>query len=583
MSVYGIDLGTTNSCISVFENGHAKVIPIDEQQTVPSVVAWNGREYLVGHSARNWGFLKPSQVVRSIKRKMGQAEYRVQLGDKSFDPVDISSKILEYLAKQAGAVTQQEVQDVVITVPAWFGDEQRRATLAAGQRAGLNVLRIINEPTAAALSYQAVGSSWTQPSHEEEVWLVYDLGGGTFDVSILKVKGEYKEVLTSTGNTFLGGDDFDRMFAQKIAARIKDQYGLNPEDDDIALATLRFIAEEGKIRLSQEAEIRINRKLELGGQTISLDLQFTRKEFEDLVEDLIDSTLDKVRQALADADLQVQDLDRLILVGGSSRIPLVQEKLRDFLHLNPELYVDPDLSVSLGACLQAALVKGLSYEQTVVDICPHTLGIAAHGQHDLMSEREAEDYPLSFSPLILRNSRLPAKITQTFFKGFLEQNLVEIVVLQGESALSHENTLIGKFRAALRPSDRLEVYVRFAYDANGIIEVGVSQNHDQDLVKTYKMDSHQSATWNSELVVESDDDQTDPQSDINVSNYLIEQVHVQLDRVSPEEREQIREQLSRYRQALASMNDSLMDELEGDLYLWLEKKKAEEGGSLGAQ
>ncbi|MFW7378413.1 MAG: Hsp70 family protein [Oligoflexus sp.] len=580
MKVYGIDLGTTNTCISTFVDGKPEMITIDNAPTFPSIVAWDGEQILVGIAAKNYSFLSPQSAVRSIKRKMGQLDFRATLGDRQLSPIDISAEILRYAAHKAEEATGEEVKKVVITVPAWFGDEQRRATMEAGTVAGLDVLRIINEPTAAGLTYQLAHSSNSQPTKEH--WLIYDLGGGTFDVSVLQVSGDYKEVLASAGNTFLGGDDFDRLLVQHIVTQVRDRQNLDLNEDEIAMAQIRHQAEQCKIALSTEAEFELKATIQVHQQPVLIDMTIERSEFEEMILDLIESTINKVEQALSDAKLDKSQIDRVILVGGSSRIPLVQEKLRTALNISPEFYVDPDLSVAMGACIQAALVVGLSCQQIVVDICPHTLGIATLGEMDSDPESMIDrDYPLTFAPLIQRNSRLPAKMTRTFYKIAPLQETVEIVVLQGESARTDDNKLIGRFMCPLERNSDLDFHVSFSYDINGIIQISVSQHHGQQQLRQYTMNTNKSVAWNSEepsiptdqdLVLDTEASGVD--EDQQVSNYLLQKIESELQKFSASEQSEVRAKVSAYREALSEQDDERLDELESQLYDWLEKTES---------
>ncbi len=578
MSVYGIDLGTTNTCISRFANGLPEIIRIDGAETVPSIVAWDGEHLMVGMAAKNYSYVSPANAIRSIKRKMGQLDFRAHLGKREMSPIDVSTEILRFVTQEAGKIVGEEIRDVVITVPAWFGDEQRRATIAAGKAAGLEVLRIINEPTAAALSYQLAQDQALD--HQMEKWLVYDLGGGTFDVSILNVTGDYKEVLATAGNTFLGGDDFDRLLAQHMVNAIRNQFNVDPGEDPVAMAQLRHLAEDAKIALSTEAEHRSVYTLSVLGQQVSLDVRISREEFNDLIEDLVESSISKVHQALDDARLKANNLTRLILVGGSSRIPFIQERLKEEFGLSPELYIDPDLSVALGAGIQAALASGLSCQQIVVDVCPHTLGMAALGEHDDPFE-EVTTIPLTFAPLIQRNSRLPAKMSRSFCKIYPGQRQVEIVVLQGESSRSTDNHLIGRFVCDLAATDQMEFFVSFSYDANGIIQIGVTQAHGQKPLKQYTMDTNKSEQWNSEMPAFGRDSDSSDNDFIEVgslnakpskqlSNYLIEQVELRLSNATASDKNKITPLLKDYRAALLAEDNDTLDALEDDLYEWLE-------------
>jgi molecular chaperone DnaK len=533
-----------------------------------------------GRAAKNWSFVSPKDAARSIKRKMGQLDFRLQLGPYSMSPVEVSAEILRYVTHTAAKKIGEAVKTVVITVPAWFGDEQRRATLAAGEAAGLDVIRIINEPTAAALSYQ---SPQQDGEVKSELWMVYDLGGGTFDVSILNVKGEYKEVLASAGNTFLGGDDFDRLLALHLTQVIRDRFNVDPVEDEVAMAQLRHCAEEAKIALSTEPEHHIQKVISISGQSHPLDIVISREEFTRLIDELIESTILKVHQALDDAKVKSTELDRLVLVGGSTRIPMVQERLQSEFGLSPELYIDPDLSVAFGAGIQAALATGQSYQQIVVDVCPHTLGMAALGAQDLDYSPDLE-VPLTFVPLIRRNSRLPAKMTRSFSKVFPDQRRVEIVVFQGESARTTDNQLIGRFMCHLPPTDKMDFFVTFSYDANGIIQIGVTQTYGQKALKNFTMDTGKSSSWNSEPSQQLDghDDfdaadtwATPVEPSHQVSNYLIERVQNQLLQSEIRNHHQISEMLEAYRASLAAEDDDAMDLLESKLYDWLESHSQE--------
>ena len=325
--VCGIDLGTTNSCIAVIETEEPRVINIDGDATMPSVVAYKEGEWLVGKAAYNHLWVSPEEAVASIKRKMDDLDYRVQIGGSELSPVDISAKILQALIQSAEQELQQRLRNVVITVPAWFQETQRQATLAAGQQVGLNVIQIINEPTAAAIAHQNIPINDSQ----EEKWLVYDLGGGTFDVSVMNVTTAAYEVLASTGNTFLGGDDFDQRLAEKFTAYLRDQHNIDPNSDNVAKIRLRLLAEQTKVKLSSEPRVQLSEPISIGSKVYLLDYTITREEFEELIEDLVSSTEEKAVQALSDAGVDAANLSRLLLVGGSTRIPLITTRLQKSL------------------------------------------------------------------------------------------------------------------------------------------------------------------------------------------------------------------------------------------------------------
>jgi molecular chaperone DnaK len=498
-------------------------------------------------------------------------------------------------------------------VPAWFNEPQRRATLTAGELAGLKVTRIINEPTAAGLAYGhtsatrdavAVGSA--------ERWLVYDLGGGTFDVSILSVAGNYKEVLASCGNTYLGGDDFDHRIALHWVDRLRDRYSTDVSQDRIAMAQLRHLAEQIKMRLSSEVEVRAQAFVESSGQRFELDEVMTRARFAAMIEDYIESTIVKARQALDEAHVEPKNLRRALLVGGSTRIPLVRERVTKEFGIQPDAYVDVDLSVALGAAIQSALDHALSSAQIVVDIAPHSLGIAALGEEDeaqlirraearFDSDDEEEDehdtegdstrYPHTFVPVIRKNSRLPAKFMEEFCTVYDGQDGVEVIVLQGESSNTRENTLVGAFHVQFDPKPAgAAVCVGFEYDQSGLVRISVSDQGGVKLLKSHTRDLGASAQINSELqtlrriATDLDDSEQTESADppatasstnsAQLSNFLIEQVERQLAGTPSADVAEIRATLSTYRDLLAAGRDDEIDDLEEQLYAWLDERKA---------
>jgi molecular chaperone DnaK len=596
-AAYGIDLGTTNSCIARFTGaGALEVIPIDGGPTVPSVVAFDGREWLCGRRAANHAMLEPPNAVRSIKRHMGEEYYRVRLCGEELSPVQVSAKILAYLKAQAEAAIGEAIRKVVITVPAWFNEPQRRATVAAGEMAGLTVTRIINEPTAAALAYRANGAR----DAAEERWLVYDLGGGTFDCSILAVSGTCKEVLASCGNTFLGGDDFDHRIVLHLVDRIRDRHGIDPSADPLAMARLRHLAEQAKIRLSTEVEAPIHDHFEIGGRHLDLVTALTRGAFNALIEDYLESTLAKARQALEEAGITAVNIERVLLVGGSTRIPRVQERVAQALGSEPEAYVDVDLSVALGAAAQAGLDAGLSFAQVVVDIAPHALGVATLGDEDERSatamfarglfdedgpaEGTWDHHPLTFVPIIRKNTRLPARFVEEFYTTIDEQEVIEVAVYQGESRNTRDNVHVGAFFVPLPPMPAgSPVQIGFEYDQNGLIRVSVSEKGGA--LKRYTMDLNRSATGNSEpelrrrpLTVDegSEDGDGSAGDAAGVLNFLIERVERRLAEGPEEAHPEIREQLASYQEQLAAGDDERLDGLEEALYAWLDAGDEEE-------
>lgn len=462
--ILGIDLGTTNSVVSIIQEGAPRTFrDARGRATLPSVVGidHSGR-LLVGEEARNQALVAPERTVRSIKRKMG-LDTRVGMGEGSFSPQEISAMILRTLAELAEQNFGQKLTKAVITVPAFFKDAQREATREAGTLAGLEVLRIINEPTAASLVY-------TPKSTKQETLLVYDLGGGTFDVSIVRMEADVIEVLSSHGDTHLGGDDFDQLLLNFIADAFLEEHGVDLRKIPIAHARLLRAAEDAKIRLSSEPFTTVAEEFiaEKNGQPLNLNMTIDRGDYEQLILPLLEKTLRSVDAALDDAKLTAQQLDRVILVGGSTRTPLVHQLLRRQLHHELHHEIDPDLCVSMGAAVQGALIAGLDVGPILVDITPHTLGVSCIGSID---GQLVEDY---FSIIIDRNTPLPVSRSQVYGTASDGQEKALIQVYQGENAMARFNQLVGK--VLLDGLDREaeignEVVVRFDLDLNGILKV----------------------------------------------------------------------------------------------------------------
>lgn len=576
-AVFGIDLGTTNSCIALIKDGKpAELITIDGAKTVPSVVAYDGKNWLVGMAAKNYSRIFPLKSVESIKRKMGYLDYKVNIDGSSLSPIAISAKILNYLKTSAQSALDCEVNDVVITVPAWFTHEQRQATIMAGEQAGLKVIRLINEPTSAAIAYDK------EILHEEdrEHWLVYDLGGGTFDVSVLSVAKYSKEVLATTGNSYLGGDDFDHRIVQMFKEKIHHDNNFDPSEDPVMMAKLGHIAEESKISLSTNTEVTINEPIKTKNHQTELNYTFKRVEFEEMIEDLIDSTVQKSRQAIEEANISIEDLDRLLLVGGSTRIPCVTDRLCTEFQISPEKYIDPDLCVAVGAAHQAALVQGLSFEQTVVDVCPHSVGLAVMGKEDKLDENPLDllelqkNHPLTFAPLIRRNTPLPARFLKTFYKAFAEQEKAGITIYQGESSLTPENKFIGEFFVDLQDSTTKEVQVEFAYDLNGMINIGVRERTDSEKVTKYCLDLNSLIDNDGEdqLFIAAADDPDQSSHQQEVTNFLINKVSSLLQE-SPTDNTEIEAKLEHYKTILTGENHEEIDDLEDYLYDWVDAQQ----------
>ena len=569
---FGIDLGTTNSCIATIKDGKLSIIDIDGAATTPSVLAYKDGEWVIGQKAKNHMQVEPSEAVSSIKRRMDDLSYMTKIGGESLTPIEVSAKILRRLVDGAKASCGKDIEKVVITVPAWFKEGQRQATLAAGKLAGLSVAQIVNEPTAAAIAHDA---SHVAPGQEEK-WVVYDLGGGTFDVSVLNVTNTAHEVLASVGNTFLGGDDFDRRLAERFISKIKDEHNVDPLEDPVARARLFHIAERTKIELSRETEVELNEPFTIKGKSILLTEVITRDDFEMLIKDLLDSTLEKVNEALSEAKVSKDEVTRLLLVGGSTHMPCVAEYLKERFGWDGESWVDPDRSVALGAAIQSAVAAGSYYDREIVEISPHSLGIAALGHEDEQEPEAFDDNKpaRTFSPLIRRNTRLPATVVKTFHKMHPEQERVEISVFQGESSHNDHNTFVGQFYAALQNRFDRRIDVRFTYNLDGTIIIGVEEP-GQKSVRSYAMDLSKNADENSEAREDwalldhdvKDIEKSTEAMEAETTNFLIEKVSQKLTQKADEA---VAAKLAQYRTLLQAGEDDALDDLEQELYDWLE-------------
>jgi len=467
---YGIDLGTTNSVISHLTTGRPVPISIDGSPIVPSVVLFGEHGPVVGREARNLELLHPEATIHSVKRKMGQ-DYRYQIAGKALTPEEVSAEILRALKRGAEAQMGEAVRDAVITVPAYFNDAQRRATLAAGELAGLNVLRLLNEPTSASLIYEQVAGG---RSGDSEVVLIYDLGGGTFDVSVLDVFEGIREVRATCGNSALGGDDFDEIVLRMFLDWLKAAHGVDPRSDARAMARLRRLAEETKIKLSAETAVAVREEFltTVDEHPVHLDLTVTRRQLEEGIRPLLESTVEMAQRAVRDANLTAESLSRICLVGGSTRIPLVHALLREAFPCEIHDEIDPDLAVGLGAAVQAGLLRGEPVERILVDVAAHTLGVLAVGHDDNPFEGE----PDTFVPVLHRNTALPAERTEELYTMVDNQEGYQVQVFQGEAARASLNAPVGSFLFPLerRPAGS-PVAVKFGYDLNGVVRVSVSQ------------------------------------------------------------------------------------------------------------
>lgn len=469
---FGIDLGTTNSVIAHLVEGRPVALSIDGSPIVPSVALYTEEGVVVGREARNLELQVPERCVRSVKRKMGTL-HRYSIAGRELAPEQVSADILSALKQGAEKTLGVPVRDVVITVPAYFDDAQRRATLEAGERAGLHVLRLLNEPTSASLVYDQLLSPEAASSAEPEILLIYDLGGGTFDVSVLEVFQGVREVRATTGNTHLGGDDFDDKLVQLFLEELKRNQGVDPREDVRAMARLRRLAEETKIQLSSDTEVHVREEFltQAQGRPVHLEMEVRRRTFEALIEPLLESTVKLAREAVREARLEGQSLSRVCLVGGSTRIPRVRELLEEAFGVDIHEEVDPDLAVGLGAAIQAGLLTGEPVERILVDVTAHSLGVRVFGEGD---ELRAE--PDTFAPVIRRNMVLPVVRVEEFYTLLPGQKRIEVEVFQGESPRVSENVRVGAFDFPLEPRPASSpVRMEFAYDLNGVVKVSVSQ------------------------------------------------------------------------------------------------------------
>lgn len=453
--IIGIDLGTTNSCVAVLEAGEPKVIPNPEgNRTTPSVVAFKNGERIVGDAAKRQAITNPN-TVSSIKRLMGTSE-KVEIEGKKYTPEEVSAMILSYMKDYAESYLGEKVDKAVITVPAYFNDAQRQATKNAGKIAGLNVERIINEPTAAALAYGL------DKQEKNQTILVYDLGGGTFDVSILELGDGVFEVKSTAGNNHLGGDDFDNKIMDYLVETFKKENGVDLSKDKMAMQRLKELSEKAKKDLSSMTTTQVSAPFisQSSDGPLHLEMTLTRAKFEELIHDLVMSTLEPVRKALKDADIKAKDLDKVIFVGGSTRVPLVYETVKKELAMEPSREVNPDEVVAMGASIQGGVLTGDVNDIVLLDVTPLSLGIETLGG--------------VMTVLIPRNTTIPTSKSEVFSTAADNQPAVDVHVLQGERSMASDNKTLGRFQLAdIPPAPRgvPQIQVTFDIDANGIVNV----------------------------------------------------------------------------------------------------------------
>lgn len=472
--IVGIDLGTTNSELAVLQNDQVRVVPIHGQPIMPSCVGLDASgKLIVGQAARNQLIAAPDHTVLSIKRKMGE-DVKVTLGERSFSPEEISSFILREIKTEGERELGQPIRKAVITVPAFFNERQRKATQVAGELAGLEVVRIINEPTAAALAYGAGAA-------EGETMLVYDLGGGTFDVSVVTVEQGVVEVKASHGDTHLGGDDFDQLLVNHAVQEFKRRHNVDVSGDSKVLRRLKVVMENAKRALSDEPFVQVREEY-LSGQH-HLEMELLRDDYENLILPLLEKTLQCCHQSLTDARLSPKDIQKVMLVGGATRTPLVQRLLRERMQLDPRFEINPDLIVAMGASVQAGVIGGQQRHSILVDITPHTWNTTAIGVNDYTQE-------LICVPIIPRNTPLPASKSEMMFTIYDNQEQSRVEVYQGEALQPAQNTFIGDFLVeglGKVPAGN-PIIIHFDLDLNGMLKVTATEKNT-GLAKSVTLDT----------------------------------------------------------------------------------------------
>ena len=581
--IIGIDLGTTNSAVAVMEGGSPVIIPNSEgNRTTPSVVAFSkDGERLVGETAKRQAITNPDRTISSIKREMGSDYKTAEIDGKKYSPEEISAMILQKLKSDAEKYLNDTVTNAVITVPAYFTDAQRQATKDAGKIAGLNVDRIINEPTAASLAY-----GLDKESDQSKI-MVYDLGGGTFDVSILEVGDGVFEVLSTRGNNRLGGDDFDNKLVDYLANEFKKENGVDLTKDLTAMQRLKDAAEKAKKVLSSTTTSNVNLPFitAVDGQPVHLDITVSKAKFDELTKDLVDETKKPVQDALSDAGLSASDIDKVLLVGGSTRIPAVQDLVKNLIGKEPQRDINPDESVALGAAIQGGVLTGEVKDLLLLDVTPLSLGIETLGG--------------VATKLIERNTTIPTKKSQVFTTAADGQTEVDIHVVQGEREMAADNTTLGRFQLTGIPAARRgvpQIEVTFDIDANGIVNVTAKdQGSGKEQKITITSSSNLSEDEINKKVKEAEqfaEEDKKKKEDIDAKNNaesLVYQARKTLDEANIEgaERDEIEAEIKKLEDAIAT-NDaeqikSQTEALQEKIYSMSEKMYQASAGAEGSQ
>ena len=580
--IIGIDLGTTNSCVSVMEGGEATVIPNAEgHRTTPSVVAFSKTgERMVGQVAKRQAVTNPDRTISSIKREMG-SDYKVTIDGKKFTPQEISAMILQKLKADAEAYLGEPVTEAVITVPAYFTDAQRQATKDAGKIAGLDVKRIINEPTAAALAYGL-------DKETDQKIMVYDLGGGTFDVSVLEIGDGVIEVLATAGNNRLGGDDFDQCITNYLVEEFKKSDGIDLSGDRVAMQRLKEAAEKAKIELSGVTSTNINLPYITADATgpKHLDITLTRAKFDELTRDLVDATVAPMQNALRDAGLTANEIDRVILVGGSTRIPAVQEAVRKMTGKEPYRNINPDECVAIGAAIQGGVLGGEVKDVLLLDVTPLSLGIETMGG--------------VFTRLIDRNTTIPCTKSQIFSTAADGQTSVEVHVLQGEREMAAGNKTLGRFQLTgipAAPRGVPQIEVTFRIDKNGIVSVsakdkGTGNEQNITITSSSNMSEEeiQQRVKEAEQFAEADKKRKEEVETLNHADSLTYEMEKQLkengDKLSAEDKAAVEKELADFKAVRERNNPdeikTAMDAMTQKVYAIFGKLYQQQGGAQGA-